>query len=704
MATHDFDYETWTPGTHVTLCSVPWGADYRDVVVFDSPTGLDDYINNGPFNQTTFTNLTYARVGEPVKVPLPFNIAYRYNYLRVYNPAQPGEGQGKTFYYFIHDVKHIAPNTTQLLIQLDVFQTFYPYMSFGNCFVERGHVGIAERDSFHNYGRTFLTQPEGFDLGGEYQIDRVYRKDYGDTELGSSVEKNVDVLVFSTTKLYGNVGTVDAPVLNTATGSTIGGLPNGVDVYFFDSAYDFSDYMGSASMCPWVTQGIISVMAIPTGIVDRNKLTSVTGTYNNVSVPLKVFGNGTVARRNDNVKLANDFRGDLASVRLNGRYRNLKKFLTYPYSFIEVTTYSGAPLVLKPESIGSGELSFIQMNHVTLPASRVTFSPRNYNKGHGQGSGIDDGAEFLDMQTGFYNFPTFSVVNNGYALTLASQANSIAYQYQSADWSQQRTATGNQLSFDQSSMSITTNSQLTEQANQQARAMTNLQNTTQVQHTGLSAATGIVGGAASGGLAGAGAGALNGAVRAGGALIDINARNQSTNLSTAQATRQMNTSNQLAGNVRDTNKAYADWANKGDYSNAIAGINARVQDARLTQPTTSGQIGGDAALLATHKWQLVAKTKMIQDSAMNAIGEYWLRYGYALNRFMRMPQTLHVMEKFTYWRVKELYVTAGSEAPEFARQTIRAIFEKGVTVWKNPRDIGMIDLADNNPVVGDYLV
>ena len=38
------------------------------------------------------------------------------------------------------------------------------------------------------------------------------------------------------------------------------------------------------------------------------------------------------------------------------------------------------------------------------------------------------------------------------------------------------------------------------------------------------------------------------------------------------------------------NLAYAKYAVNGDYANAIAGINARIQDAQTIAPTTSGQV------------------------------------------------------------------------------------------------------------------
>jgi hypothetical protein len=38
--------------------------------------------------------------------------------------------------------------------------------------------------------------------------------------------------------------------------------------------------------------------------------------------------------------------------------------------------------------------------------------------------------------------------------------------------------------------------------------------------------------------------------------------------------------------------------------------------------------------------------------------------------------------------------------PESFKQTLRGIFEKGVTVWNNPADMGNIDIGTNTPRTG----
>ena len=155
----DFDYSVWPKGTQIDLVNVPWNSDYRDVVA--PAFGLDAYIDSlNPVGIRT-TGMSYLKPGEPISINLPHNVVQRFNYLRVKNPLQPIPGSDvvKNWYYFILDTKYVAPNNTQLILQLDVWSTYIPNVTLGNCYVERGHIGIANENAFNNYGRDYLTVP-----------------------------------------------------------------------------------------------------------------------------------------------------------------------------------------------------------------------------------------------------------------------------------------------------------------------------------------------------------------------------------------------------------------------------------------------------------------------------------------------------------------------------------------------------------------
>jgi hypothetical protein len=387
------------------------------------------------------------------------------------------------------------------------------------------------------------------------------------------------------------------------------------------------------------------------------------------------------------------------------RYANLSKFMTYPYMVVELTTYSGTPVILKPESWADDSLTVVERINPLPPNQRVAVAPYKYNALPGSGTdnlipGVDsnhwegdDFGDFLDVQTVMSNLPTLAIVNNMAIDYMASNAHSIAYGYKSADWSQQRALNANQVGYDQATHGMALNTELSGNSQAAMYSQSAIQQNLMQSKAMLGGAGSILGGIGGGaaGIAGGAASAALGAISAG---IDASANAQSTTVSANALNRSTQYGNQNAGYVRDTNKNLADYSARGDYSNTIAGLNARVQDIQMTPPSIIGQVGGDAMNILNNNAKLSARVKMIDHASMAVVGEFWLRYGYAVRRFGTMPANLMCMSKFTYWKLTETYITAAT-IPESFKQVIRGIFEKGVTVWADPSYIGNTDLADN---------
>lgn len=689
-----FNYSVWTQGTAITLANVPWNSDYRDVVRFDNQAALDTYLKNNAGPVIDIPKVSYAKFGRPIRLDTPFHTVQNFNYLRAYNPAQPIAGDtARAFYYFIVDVVYVNPNCTEIFVQLDVWQTFGYGITFGNSYIQQGHIGIANENAFDDFGREFLTVPEGLDVGGEYRMKEQWTRDIAtardlstpesDPELGPIT--SYDIMVVTTVSfLSTDFGTVDDPKMSSAKGSKMENLPNGSEIWIFATS-QFQNFLEAFSDKPYITSGIISITAIPPAYMYNIPTT-------NIQIEDGVFALRVGERSLNRVTspLANNWRD---AIDLPDRYQHLKKFWTYPYMVLELTCYNGAPLMLKPESWADDDLTVIEVPHFAPPSPRLAFYPYRYNAGdvasvsdkHGV---LNDGGEFLDSMTAIFNFPQFSILNNGYLTYMASNNASIGYQHSSADWGQQKSQTGATVAYNQASSGINTSKDVNRIGINASQRQAQLSNET----AGYNAIKGGVNNAL-------GANALGLANTIADYAIGTNQTSMSNSISTgsALATNRAETSN--SSYARDSNLDYASFANQGDYENAIAGIQAKIQDAKLIQPTTSGQMGGDAFNLASYKWGYDVKLKMVGGAAMNQVGEFWLRYGYAVNRFGKMPASFMVMEKFTYWKLKETYIT-GSSCPETFKQAIRGIFEKGVTVWKNPNDIGNIDIADNAPLTG----
>lgn len=689
---YDFDYSLWAPGTQIDLVNVPWNNDYRDVVKFENASALDTYINSRTPAGIKIEQLSYVKPNEPVRVDIPHNRAQRYNYLRASNPLQPIPGDvQKNYYYFILDTKYIAPNTTELILQLDVWATFIYNVTIGNSYVERGHVGIANEDNFSNYGRDYLTVPEGLDIGGEYIVHEI-------KTVSSMILTDCDVLVISTVDLRADAGTVANPTLVSAPGAVFQRMASGASAYVWRTQSLFAQWMAANKTKPWVTQGIISITLIPDSQryhPDYN--------YDSAGDTLPSLAPAGVAQdwRHD---LWDNWREEVEWI--PDRYYHLKKLWTYPYMLVEFTTYSGSPIVLKPESWNSVDAEIQEMAGLVPPNQRIAYIPMSYNSLEYDPNNLH--AEYLSMAVYFGNFPSLPLVNDGAIGYLAANVNQIGWQKANAEWTQNRALGMAGGAYDIAGSAIQTMRDLTGigiGSDVAQTANTQRTNAAQAIVDSLGGLAGNTAGGSAFGPPGAALGAITGATggiaRNIGTAIGNAALDEALAIRNAQANQSLGANVNQSQMVRDTNKGLADWAAKGDYANAIGGIDAKVQDAAMIQPSTSGTYGGESFNLINQIANFTAKWKFIDKAALRRVGDYWLRYGYAIHNFMMIPPSLKVMENFTYWKLSETYIIA-ADVPEGFKQAIRGIFEKGVTVWTDPAKIGTIDIADNQPIEGAY--
>lgn len=700
-----FNYEVWDAESELTLCNVPWDAVYKDVVHFDSTNDLNKYIDeNGDI--TKLRNASYARISEPIQIDTPFGRASQFNYIRVFNAAQPIAGDSpKYYYYFIRDIRHVAGNNTEIIVQLDVWQTYIRQVQFGRAYIERGHIGIANKHNFRNYGRDYLTISEGLDIGAEY-VTVVSKSIPIMDGFQNSTEPTFNVMAISTIDLNGDHGTESAPKNPSARPTFIqSGIPSGAGVYVWDSAKDFMSFLADYSKKPWVTAGLVSITLLP----DQSRWAQYGFGYSSEKDPNTKARAGYIAPqiRRD---LFRDWRNaDVVHEYIPERYRHLRKLFTSPYCMLELTFNSGSAIVLKPESWNSRDASIVEMLSIMPPNQRYAAVPLNYNgrsstKNDGQYYEWNKDGDYLDMALFLSNFPTIPIVNNGQIMYLASNARSIAAQYSSNDWAQQRALTGNQVSYDNATTGINAGTDMANNAIAGDTAGTAAQNEFaaqqallgMLQNTGMGGALGLAGGPI-GGMLGAAAGAASGAMGMWNQGMQADQANRMLANRSNTATNASNIQGNAGRAVRDANKGLADWAAKGDYANNRLQMDAKIQDAAMLPHGMSGQFGGETFNLVNDEMNLTLRVKMPDQASIAITGEFWLRYGYPVRRSARIPNDLRVMNKFSYWKLSECYIqTAGM--PETFKQTIRGILEKGVTVWNDPSELGIIDFADNSPL------
>ena len=679
----------WIPGTRIRLVSVPWDAQYRDVVEWGTIQKRDAWFDNltgDGFEQPSET-YTYLRPFEPVDIGIPFNRVNRYNYLVVTNPPVEGDTT-RRLYYFVTGIEYLTPQTTRVRLQLDVWTTYSITTKWGRGYIERGHLGIANENATTDPAslRDYQTVPEDLDVGDALAVSHqnVWGL-FASAAPGRSA--GIMYIVVCSADLQSDPGTIDKPNQQTAMPAFYDFLPNGCQ-YIALEASDWSKFLSSVRNYSWISRNIQSIYVVPKGLTRWAQADwQLHSKYGGVH---SYYPADTLPSTFANISPISDITAAIPE-----RYRMIKKLLTYPYAVFELSGCDGSPVFYKPQFLPGKSASIAFVGNTVLPFVRYGFYVRGYGdngasaaqvnnnpipNGPSGGRSIEYFGDTLDSAVWFDNWPQFTIVNDMYINYLANTAYTRAYSYDSAGWTRtkglaaldmQRNITESQLATNQSNQDI--QNQLTDRSR-----IADL----------ITGASGILGTAATGNIGGAIQGGLGLGASMYKSLIGQQAQNQQFANNQAQS-----------GMALDANQAYGRMAAQGDYQNAINAIQAQVQQAQLTPPSTSGQMGGNGLMLANGGINLRYQVKTMSSGIMSMVGDYFLRYGIAIHRFIQMPERLNCMTRFSYWRLSEAYII-DSDGDESSRDTLRGIMQKGVTIWDEPESIGRTSLYDNQPKKG----
>lgn len=692
---------TWPVDSRVRLLNVPWDSAYRDVVAWESKDARDAWFEQRQ-GQWFKTNFQHLRPGVPITVPVPYSSAYKYNYLTITNPEQPvdDEGPERTYFYFITAMEEVSAQATRMVVQLDVMTTYAGDMRFGRSFVERGHIALANENARGDVTgaklNTYLDLPEGLDVGSAYT---PCTKEYIPV-IGPETAYGPKIIVISTADLAADPGSESSPSLNVADGQFADGLPSGCNVYWV-SLQQFKPVMQAMKNKSWAAQCIVAIYAFPGRLLSDGP-------------SVKLFGNGPEMHFIGNTdSLTEDStpywttRNVYEQLRHGlGTDTDLNKLLCYPYSVIELSTLTGNPVFLKPQLVEGNALKMFWIGCALAPFAKVGFFPRNYGDPNGNTidisytyrgfegdvkSGVVPGGDFLDTAVWLTDFPQFSLVNNNYLTYLASTVHTRNYQYQSAGWAKDRANMAAQNTFGNTQRSIqSTQEQWDRSAQGFASNVAQQMWSSPVFDTGDSQYFTFT---QTPSLAN-----ITNTLTGGASLAGWNADNAVQNATGAGS---LQARLQGQSDIADNNLSLAQRAAQGDYENDIASINATVQDAALTPPSTVGQSGGQGFNWKNGLVGIVVTYKTLSGAARAVVSDYFRRYGYAVRRFLPLGTVPHMlcMSKFAYWKCKETNLTCAN-ANESERETMRGIVEKGVTLWDAPESIGNTDLSANQPKSG----
>ena len=352
---NQFDYQRYDyTQMKITLCTVPWDmgeahigartiSGIGNVVYFGSAENRDAWFNAIPDSECYRFETKYKELhrNQTIDVPIPFDVAAKYNYIVVEyslfaNDGSPvmyeHDGGVRKWFWFIREVEFVAPNNTRLHILDDAFQTWIYDVHISGMILERGHAPMfatkADRYLANPLENNTYLLTEDVNFG---QIEQV---------------QHIDALAL-------NAGDMYACIATTANPLTSWGTKAGNNWHTPASAYYFND-------------GVPSVFVFAVDVADLdNLLANITSSY----PQFKQTVQGVFFASADLLTLGAEFEfADVSCYRVgasrktfdlcelnkslfgyDAKYRDIAKLYTSPYAHIEITDENGNVDVVRIE-------------------------------------------------------------------------------------------------------------------------------------------------------------------------------------------------------------------------------------------------------------------------------------------------------------------------------------------------------------------
>ena len=386
---NDFDYERWEDNTKVRLCNVLWSSDYSNVVKFDDDVQRDAWFDSLDSFVVDLKTAFNVAPDNSTKIPVPYQVATRYNYLYVELPVMTStdapidyetDRRTKRFYYFVDDLVQLSPSTTRLLVTLDAWTTYINNVDIPYMMLERGHAPMTKTDV-----QTYLRNPlqnNSYLLAPDFDFSR------GDDVVSHSefypVNEGDKYIVVACTmtweqfkQVMNNLPTVVSNPTSPASfynldlryGYQMGVSGYGWDVggYSYDGIYVPNDTLmntgenipnGHMLFAVKSTQAYLTMnfLAERVGylfraidgcfVVDKNAI-EITDTIN-VDGKYTIYHVTEVARR-----IIGHLDLDVSMFGYDERYRNIVKLYTSPYAMLEISDNDNLVMKAKIENVST---------------------------------------------------------------------------------------------------------------------------------------------------------------------------------------------------------------------------------------------------------------------------------------------------------------------------------------------------------------
>ena len=352
------DYSRFKPTARLKMCNVPWCGDYDNVVKFDGDAARDAWFDALEGEVVNLDTMFNVKPDGASKVPVPVASAQGYNYLVVDLPRMTSDAQPlayaagdrkRRYHYFIQDAQQLSPNSTRLILTLDVWTTYINEMRFDYVLLERGHAPVAA-SSVADYlanprGNCAYLLSDDVNTGGEPYVEtaRAVRNYSAETQRAC---------IATYADLRGDLGTAAAPKVPAISEPDVSGVlaPRVYSV----AVGDLQPFLRALEAnAPWMKSTVLGVFFAPSDLLTQ-------------SDPFTLWGVSLTAL--DAVQKIEPFmQPGAADFGYPAQAAGFAKLYTYPYAAIRIGDERGQTSTVRIEDLGANGIQLASAVNLVMP-------------------------------------------------------------------------------------------------------------------------------------------------------------------------------------------------------------------------------------------------------------------------------------------------------------------------------------------------
>lgn len=352
------DYSRFKPTARLKMCNVPWCGRYDDVVKFDDDAARDAWFDSLEGEVINLDTMFNVKPDGASKVPVPVTSAQGYNYLvvdlpRMTSDAQPlayaAGGRKRRYFYFIQDAQQLSPNSTRLILTLDVWTTYINEMRFDYVLLERGHAPVAA-SSVADYlanprDNSAYLLSDDVNTGGEPFVETSRAvKNYSAETQRACIATYAD--------LQGDLGTASAPKVPAISEPDTSGVP--APRVYSVAVGDLQRFLRALETdAPWMKSTVLGVFFAPSDLLTQ-------------SAPFTLWGI-SITVLNAVQKIERFIQPGVADFGYPAQAAGFAKLYTYPYAAIRIGDERGRTSTVRIEDLGADGIRLASAVNLVMP-------------------------------------------------------------------------------------------------------------------------------------------------------------------------------------------------------------------------------------------------------------------------------------------------------------------------------------------------